>query len=132
MIKKIESLEDYKDQYQKSVESPEQFWSEIANTFSWRKTWDRVVDWDFKELDVKWFSGARLNITENCLDRHLDINGDKIAIIWEPNDPKESTIKYSYEELHQEVCRFANVLRRNGAKKGIPFVFICPWFRSWR
>ena len=118
MIKKIESLEDYKDQYQKSVESPEQFWSEIANTFSWRKTWDRVVDWDFKELDVKWFSGARLNITENCLDRHLDINGDKIAIIWEPNDPKESTIKYSYEELHQEVCRFANVLRRNGAKKG--------------
>ncbi len=118
MIKKIESLEDYKDQYRKSIESPEQFWSEIANTFSWRKTWDRVVDWDFKELDVKWFSGARLNITENCLDRHLDINGDKIAIIWEPNDPKESTIKYSYEELHQEVCRFANVLRRNGAKKG--------------
>ena len=118
MIKKIESLEDYKEQYRKSVESPEQFWSEIANTFSWRKTWDRVVDWDFKELDVKWFSGARLNITENCLDRHLDINGDKIAIIWEPNDPKESTIKYSYEELHQEVCRFANVLRRNGAKKG--------------
>ncbi len=118
MIKKIESLEDYKDQYRKSVESPEQFWSEIANTFSWRKTWDRVVDWDFKELDVKWFSGAQLNITENCLDRHLDINGDKIAIIWEPNDPKESTIKYSYEELHQEVCRFANVLRRNGAKKG--------------
>ena len=103
MIKKIESLEDYKDQYQKSVESPEQFWSEIANTFSWRKTWDRVVDWDFKDLDVKWFSGARLNITENCLDRHLDTNGDKIAIIWEPNDPKESTIKYSYEELHQEV-----------------------------
>ena len=66
MIKKIESLEDYKEQYQKSVESPEHFWSEIANTFSWRKTWDHVVDWDFKELDVKWFSGARLNITD-CL-----------------------------------------------------------------
>jgi len=118
MITKINSLEEYRKEYLKSVESPEEFWSEIAKTFLWKKGWERVVDWDFNDLEIKWFEGGQLNMTENCLDRHLEDNGEKIAIIWEPNDPAESTIKYSYNELHQEVCRFSNVLKKNGAKKG--------------
>jgi acetyl-CoA synthetase len=118
MITKINSLEEYRKEYLKSVESPEEFWSEIAKTFLWKKDWERVVDWDFNDLEIKWFEGGQLNMTENCLDRHLEDNGEKIAIIWEPNDPAESTIKYSYNELHQEVCRFSNVLKKNGAKKG--------------
>ena len=118
MITKINSLEEYRKEYLKSVESPEEFWSEIAKTFLWKKGWERVVDWNFNDLEIKWFEGGQLNITENCLDRHLENNGEKTAIIWEPNDPAESTIKYSYNELHQEVCRFSNVLKKNGAKKG--------------
>jgi len=118
MITKINSLEEYRKEYLKSVESPEEFWSEIAKTFLWKKGWERVVDWNFNDLEIKWFEGGQLNITENCLDRHLENNGEKTAIVWEPNDPAESTIKYSYNELHQEVCRFSNVLKKNGAKKG--------------
>jgi len=118
MITKINSLEEYRKEYLKSVESPEEFWSDIAKTFLWKKGWGRVVDWNFNDLEIKWFEGGQLNMTENCLDRHLEDNGEKIAIIWEPNDPAESTIKYSYNELHQEVCRFSNVLKKNGAKKG--------------
>jgi len=118
MITKINSLEEYRTEYLRSVETPEEFWAEIAKTFIWKKNWERVVDWNFNDLEIKWFEGGQLNMTENCLDRHLESNGDKTAIIWEPNDPAESTIKYSYSELHQEVCRFANVLKKNGAKKG--------------
>lgn len=118
MIEKINSLEEYKTQYQKSVDNPEQFWADIADTFTWKKKWNNVVDWDFTDLNVKWFEGGQLNITENCLDRHLESKGDDVAIIWEPNDPNESALTYTYTELHEEVCRFANVLKKNGGKKG--------------
>ncbi|MBL4705506.1 MAG: acetate--CoA ligase [Flavobacteriales bacterium] len=118
MISKINSLEEYNQEYKKSEDTPEQFWSDIAETFTWKKKWDQVVDWDFKDMHVEWFQGAELNITENCLDRHLESRGDEIAIHWEPNDPQESTISYTYKELHEEVCRFANVLKKHGGKKG--------------
>ncbi|MDB4533669.1 acetate--CoA ligase [Vicingaceae bacterium] len=115
---KINSIEDYKKSYRESVENPENFWENIAETFSWKKKWDNVLDWDFEEPKVKWFEGGQLNITENCLDRHLEKKGNQTAIIWEPNNPKDKTIKLTYTELHQKVCQFANVLKINGAKKG--------------
>ena len=115
---KIISYEDYKIQYQQSVENPEEFWSTIANTFTWRKKWDTVLDWNFDEPNIKWFVNGKLNITENCLDRHLATLGNQTAIIWEPNNPKDETVKLTYHQLHQKVCEFANVLKNNGAKKG--------------
>ena len=117
-MSRITSFEQYQSEYKKSIEHPEKFWSAIAEEFSWRKKWDKVLDWNFDEPNVKWFIGGKLNITENCLDRHLKERGDQTAIIWEPNDPKEAGRKISYKELHAEVCRFANVLKKNGAKKG--------------
>ncbi len=118
MISKINTLEEYQTTYAQSVKDPESFWAGLADTFTWKKKWNNVVSWDFKDLDVKWFEGGQLNITENCLDRHLEQRGDQAAIIWEPNDPKESTITYTYQELYEEVNRFANVLKANGGKKG--------------
>jgi acetyl-CoA synthetase len=115
---KINSLEEYKNQYQKSVENPEQFWENIANTFTWKKKWNNVLDWNFEEPKVNWFEGGKLNITENCLDRHLEARGNQTAILWEPNNPNDEAIKLTYTELHQKVCEFANVLKNNGAKKG--------------
>jgi acetyl-CoA synthetase len=115
---RINSLEDYKKQYKQSVENPERFWGNIANTFVWKKKWETVLDWNFNEPKVKWFINGKLNITENCLDRHLITRGNQTAIIWEPNNPKDETIKLTYSELHQKVCEFANVLKNNGAKKG--------------
>jgi acetyl-CoA synthetase len=90
----------------------------VASTFSWQSKWDKVLDWEFDTPNVNWFVNGKLNITENCLDRHLADKGDKIAIIWEPNDPNEDAISITYNELHQRVCEFANVLLNNGAKKG--------------
>ncbi len=115
---RITSYEQYLSEYKKSVEDPEKFWAEIAEEFTWRKKWDKVLEWDFKDPNINWFIGGKLNITENCLDRHLKERGEQTAIIWEPNDPKEEGRKISYTELHSEVCRFANVLKNNGAKKG--------------
>jgi acetyl-CoA synthetase len=115
---KISSFEEYQQVYKQSVEQPEQFWAGIAENFYWRKKWDKVLEWNFKEPRVKWFQGAKLNITENCLDRHLDTLGDKPAIIWEPNDPTENHRVLTYKQLHDKVCQFANVLKNNGAKKG--------------
>ena len=115
---KINSFEEYKNQYQKSIENPEKFWENIAETFTWRKKWDKVLDWNFDEPNVKWFKNGKLNITENCLDRHLTSHGEKTAIIWEPNNPNEDVVKLSYKELHQKVCEFANVLKNNGTQKG--------------
>jgi len=114
----IKTPEEYRQAYQKSVSDPEGFWADIAKTFSWRRPWDKVLEWNFKEPNVKWFIGGQLNITENCLDRHLADKGDKPAIIWEPNNPDEHYRILSYKELHSKVCQFANVLRNNGAKKG--------------
>ncbi|MGI4803803.1 MAG: acetate--CoA ligase [Janthinobacterium lividum] len=114
----IKSFEEYQNTYNYSVTEPEKFWAEIAENFLWRKKWDSVLDWNFKEPKIKWFSGAKLNITENCLDRHLETLGDKPAIIWEPNDPEENHRVLSYKQLHQKVCQFAHVLQNNGVKKG--------------
>ena len=115
---RIESKEQYLDFYKDSMEAPEAYWSKIAETFTWQKPWDKVLSGDFNELNMKWFEGAKLNITENCLDRHLAKLGNKTAIIWEPNDPKESAQHITYQELTDRVNRFANVLKDNGVKKG--------------
>jgi acetyl-CoA synthetase len=114
----ISSIESYQKYYQKSIEGPEDFWDEIASGFFWQKKWDKTLDWNFNQPDVKWFIGGKLNITENCLDRHLADRPDQIAIIWEPNNPGDKVRIFTYRELHQEVCRFANVLKKNGAEKG--------------
>ncbi|WP_405381689.1 acetate--CoA ligase [Maribacter sp. LLG6340-A2] len=115
----IKHLEEYFQVYRKSIRNPEAFWEEIAEEhFVWRKRWDNVLSWDFKKPEIKWFEGAKLNITENCLDRHLPTRGDKTAIIFEPNDPKEEAVHITYRELHERVCRMANVLLDNGVKKG--------------
>jgi len=114
----IDSFEQYKEVYQHSIEQPEEFWSGIAENFLWKQKWNNVLSWNFSEPNIKWFEGAKLNITDNCLDRHLIENGDKAAIIWEPNDPEKDSITLSYRVLHDRVCRFANVLKKNGAKKG--------------
>ena len=114
----IKTFEEYQQTYKHSVEQPEEFWASIADNFLWKKKWDKVLSWNFSEPNVKWFEGAKLNITENCLDRHLAENGDKPAIIWEPNDPEKDPITITYNILHVQVCRFANVLKKNGVKKG--------------
>lgn len=118
MIRALDSYEAYLNAYKKSVETPESFWEEIAGSFKWQKKWDKVLEWNFDEPNVKWFEGGVLNITENCLDRHLEERGNKLALIWEANDPKERFVRYTYRELHELVCRFANVLKANGVKKG--------------
>ena len=115
----IKQFEEYFQVYRKSVNNPEQFWEEIAEEhFVWRKKWTNVLSWDFKKPEVKWFENAKLNITENCLDRHLPTRGDKTAILFEPNDPNEEAEHITYKELHERVCKFANVLREKGIKKG--------------
>ncbi len=118
MRHKITSIEHYHETYKKSVDQPEQFWSEIADSFQWHQKWDKVLEWNFREPKVEWFVNGKLNITENCLDRHLDNNADKPAIIWEANDPNEAGRILTYKELHAEVCRFSNVLQNNGVQKG--------------
>jgi acetyl-CoA synthetase len=114
----LHSFDQYKAAYKKSVEDPEGFWADIASHFTWRKKWDAVLEWDFKDYNVNWFKGAKLNITENCLDRHLTTMGNKPAIIWEPNDPEEHHRVLTYRELHFKVVQFCNVLKNNGVKKG--------------
>ena len=114
----IKSIEDYQEAYQQSVIDPEGFWANIADHFYWRRRWDKVLDWNFKDPEIKWFTGAKLNITENCLDRHLGSLGNTPAIIWEPNDPDEHHRIITYRDLYHKVCQFANVLKNNGVKKG--------------
>jgi acetyl-CoA synthetase len=115
---KINTQEQYQKLYQASIDNPEEFWAKIAENFQWRQKWTKVLDYDFAKPEITWFKDAKLNITENCLDRHLVDKADKTAIIWEPNHPDESAIKLTYKQLHSKVCRFANVLKNNGAKKG--------------
>ncbi len=117
-MKLISSYEQYQDHYKKSITDPEAFWAEIAEDFFWHKPWDQVLSWDFTKPEVKWFSGAKVNITENCLDRHLGEKKDDTAIIWVPNDPNAQTEKFSYGALHSRVCQMANVLKNNGIKRG--------------
>ena len=115
---RIRTFEDYQAAYQHSVEDPEGFWAEVAQEFKWHKPWKRVLDWNFEEPNVKWFVGGKTNITENALDRHLRELGNHPAIIWEPNDPSDPSVTLTYKMLHDQVCRFANVLKRNGVQKG--------------
>lgn len=123
----IKHLEEYFQVYRKSVRNPENFWEEVAEEhFVWRRKWDKVLEWDFTKPEVKWFQGGKLNITENCLDRHLHIRGDKTAILFEPNDPKEGAQHITYKELHERVCKFANVLKEKGIKKGDRVVIYLP------
>ncbi|MBT8266632.1 MAG: acetate--CoA ligase [Bacteroidia bacterium] len=115
----IKSLEEYFQVYRKSIRNPELFWEEIAEEhFTWRKRWDEIFSYDFKKPEVKWYEGAKLNITENCIDRHLHIRGEKTAIIFEPNNPNEKAKHISYNQLHTRVCKFANVLKDFGVNKG--------------
>jgi acetyl-CoA synthetase len=117
-MKKINSIEQYQSAYKQSVSHPEAFWAELAHSFVWKKKWDTVLKWDFHTPSVKWFEGGKLNITENCLDRHLEALGEKTAILWEPNNPEEAAKHISYKELHQRVSQFSNVLKSLGIKKG--------------
>jgi len=115
----IKNFPEYFHIYRNSVRNPELFWEEIAEEhFLWREKWNKVVSWDFSKPEIKWYEGAKLNITENCIDRHLYTNGDKTAIIFEPNNPDEGALHISYKELHERVNKMANVLKSYGIKKG--------------
>jgi len=114
----IKSIEQYEMAYRVSINDPEGFWSSVAQNFQWRKKWDKVLEWNFKEPKVEWFKGAKLNITENCIDRHLQTQGEKPAIIWEPNNPEERVRVVTYNRLHKRVCQVAQMLINNGVNKG--------------
>ena len=118
MGKKITPFEEYKIEYAKSIQNPVEFWEEKAEKFTWKKKWENVLSWDFSKPEIKWFEGGKLNITENCLDRHLAERSNQTAIKWIANNPDEQSRSLSYKELYTEVCKFANVLKNNGAKKG--------------
>lgn len=126
MFSTLSSFEEYQKAYQFSVDEPEQFWAQQAEHFVWHKKWDSVIEGDFSSANISWFKGAKLNITENCLDRHLEDHGDNIALIWEPNNPDEAHLKYTYHQLHREVCKFSNVLQNNGIAKGDRVVLYMP------
>ena len=114
----ISSMTDYTSAYRQSVANPEEFWDEIAGDFIWKEKWTKVLEWDFHKPEVKWFIGGKLNITENCIDRHLAQQADQIAILWEPNDPKAEAKKITYQQLHEQVCKVGNMLKAHGIKKG--------------
>ncbi|MES2371708.1 MAG: acetate--CoA ligase [Bacteroidota bacterium] len=114
----ITSFDDYKEKYKQSIDDPSAFWNDVAQHFSWRKKWDTVLEWNFTEPKIEWFKGGKLNITENCLDRHIATHGDQPALIWEPNAPDEHSRTLTYKILLEKVCQFAHVLKNNGVKKG--------------
>lgn len=115
---KIKTFVDYQNEYKQSVENPEAFWEEKASHFTWRKKWDKVLNWNFKDYDVEWFVNGKLNITENCIDRHLPTKGNETAFVWESNFEDKPNRVITYQQLHDEVCRLANVLKSFGVKKG--------------
>ena len=117
-MKPITDIASYQQAYQESTANPEAFWGSIAQEFVWKKKWNKVLEWDFHKPEVKWFIGGTLNITENCIDRHLPERANQVAIIWEPNDPKDTSRYITYQELHDNVCRVANMLKAQGIKKG--------------
>lgn len=114
----ITSLENYHQAWKKSTEQPDEFWADVAQHFSWKSKWNQVLNWNFAEPRIDWFSGAKLNITENCLDRYVETQPEKPALIWESNDPEEHFRILTYRELHFKVNQFAHVLKNNGVKKG--------------
>ena len=123
---RIKSPEDYQKYYKQSIDNPEEFWGGIADSFTWKKKYDKVLDWNFSEPNVNWFVNGKLNITENCLDRHLEERGDQTAILWVDNDPSVEATSYTYKELHAEVCRVANMLKTQGIGKGDRVCFYMP------
>ena len=125
-MQRITSLSDYFKKYEQSEKDPEKFWSEVADNFIWKKKWDKVLDWNFESVDIKWFKNGKLNITENIFERNLKERGDKTAIIWEPNDPNEPSIHLTYNELYEETCKFSNALRDKGVKKGDRVIIYMP------
>ncbi len=112
------NTEEYNKLYKQSVDNPDVFWNDVAESFIWKKKWSNIVDFDFSKPSFKWFTDAKLNITENCLDRHVEIHPEKTAIIFEPNDPNQLAEHISYKELHSRVCKFSNVLKNNNIQKG--------------
>lgn len=126
MSNKIQTLSGYFHDYQKSVLKPEEFWGRVAESFHWKKIWTKVLEWDFEDLDVKWFVNGKLNITENILDRHLFTNGNDNAIIWEANDPTEENRIITYRELYELTCQFSHALENNGVKKGDRVIIYMP------
>ena len=118
MIPKITTLSGYLHEYQKSIANPTGFWENIADSFYWRKKWDKTLQYDFHKPSIEWFKGGKLNITENIFERHLYLRGEQKALIWEPSDPNEAAISYTYEELFSRVKKFANVLESHAVKKG--------------
>ncbi|MDC0879678.1 acetate--CoA ligase, partial [Flavobacteriaceae bacterium] len=125
-MQRIKTLSEYFKKYELSEKDPESFWSEIADSFTWKKKWDKVLDWDFEKANTKWFQNAKLNITENIFERNLKERGSKTAIIWEPNDPSEPSIHLTYQELYEETCKFSNALRSKGIKKGDRVIIYMP------
>ena len=125
-MQRIKSLSEYFDQYEKSQNDPEGFWSKIAESFNWIKPWSKVLESDFEKVSIKWFIDAKLNITENIFERNLVKNKEKTAIIWEPNNPDEETKKISYQELYEETCKFSNALKHLGIKKGDRIIIYMP------
>lgn len=126
MSDRLHTLSGYLYEYQKSVAQPEEFWARIADSFHWRKRWSSVLKWNFERPDVKWFVNAKLNITENIFERYLYTIGDRPAIIWEPNEPSESSRTLTYKQLFAEVCRFANALKSKGIQKGDRVIIYMP------
>ncbi len=126
MTLQIRSLNQYKEVYKQSVEHPEKFWDEQAETFFWRKPYSKTLEWEFDTPSVQWFIDGKLNITENCLDRHIEDRGDQVAILWEANEPDEDSITYTYTELLAKVCQTANALKEMGIGKGDRVIFYMP------
>ena len=115
----------YEEMYKQSIDDPENFWAKQAEIIDWTKKWDKVMDYDFNTADIKWYLGGKLNVTYNCIDRHLEERGDQKAIIWESDDPNLEK-SYTYKELHKEVSRFANVLKKHDVKKGDVVIIYMP------
>lgn len=125
-LPQIQSFDEYKEVYKESIENPEAFWDDIAKNFHWFTPWDSTLEWTFDPPKVEWYKGGTTNLCYNAIDRHLDTLGDKTAIIYEPNDPNDAVRKLTFKELHQEVCKFANVLLNNGLKKGDRAILYMP------
>ena len=126
MSNKISTLGGYIHEYQRSVAQPEAFWGRIAESFHWKKKWDKTLEWEFETPSVKWFLNGKLNITENMLDRYLFTQGDEAAIIWEPNEPGEEGLTLTYRELYERVCQFSNAMKAQGIGKGDRVIIYMP------
>ncbi len=126
MARRIHTLAGYIHEYQRSVMYPDEFWTQIAETFHWKKRWTQVVDWEFDTPNIKWFLNGKLNVTENMFERYLYTRGDQAAIIWEPNDPKEAPITLTYKQLYEKTCEFSNALKAQGIGKGDRVIIYMP------